>query len=229
MCSSDLSSCRESTSTCGISSPFEELFPTSGQVTHALLTRLPLTRRSVRLACVRHAASVRPEPGSNSQNKRLAFSKPLFRKRRVIVGVCPPCSFCYPIVKVPPSLGGKDYHAHALRKLSRGKFSPSSPASPPEAPEHCTQVVKKPNPSGTFMYHTATVHRSASPSAGNFHRNRRIGRAGRSLGGHSGPHPTRIWRGGNAAPGGKTGTLFGCPAGCLRNRDRKSTRLNSSH
>ena len=47
------------------------------QVTHALLTRPPLSfktsiRRlplwnSVRLACVRHAASVHPEPGSNSQ------------------------------------------------------------------------------------------------------------------------------------------------------------------
>ena len=41
-----------------------------------LLTRPPLqlsasTReeRSVRLACIRHAASVRPEPGSNSHNK----------------------------------------------------------------------------------------------------------------------------------------------------------------
>ena len=44
------------------------------QVTHALLTRPPLShffipRKSkcfVRLACVRHAASVHPEPGSNS-------------------------------------------------------------------------------------------------------------------------------------------------------------------
>ena len=31
-----------------------------------LLTRPPLTRRSVRLACLKHAASVYPEPGSNS-------------------------------------------------------------------------------------------------------------------------------------------------------------------
>ena len=48
-----------------------------GQVIHALLTRPPLrieisTRGlqkqfSVRLACVKHAASVHPEPGSNSQ------------------------------------------------------------------------------------------------------------------------------------------------------------------
>ena len=54
-----------------------------GQVVHALLTRPPLSfgktrsiasyftrqrQRSVRLACVRHAASVHPEPGSNSRN-----------------------------------------------------------------------------------------------------------------------------------------------------------------
>ena len=32
-----------------------------------LLTRLPLPLRGVRLACVKPAASVRPEPGSNSQ------------------------------------------------------------------------------------------------------------------------------------------------------------------
>ena len=51
------------------------------QVTHALLTRPPLEtdqiRRSlnemfpVRLACVKHAASVHPEPGSNSHVKVL--------------------------------------------------------------------------------------------------------------------------------------------------------------
>ncbi len=36
-----------------------------------LLTRLPLPLRSVRLACVRPAASVRSEPGSNSQIESL--------------------------------------------------------------------------------------------------------------------------------------------------------------
>src|SRR5919198_3456479 len=65
---------------CGISSPFEELFPTRGQVTHVLLTRAPLYSPScpgfrVRLACVRHAASVRSEPGSNSP------SEPVFVKQ----------------------------------------------------------------------------------------------------------------------------------------------------
>ena len=52
------------------------LSPCIRQVTHALLTRPPLSsassvrklpmHNSVRLACVRHAASVHPEPGSNS-------------------------------------------------------------------------------------------------------------------------------------------------------------------
>ena len=56
---------------CGISVRFQTLSPSVRQVTHALLTRPPLTfitevNQSVRLACVRHAASVRPEPGSNS-------------------------------------------------------------------------------------------------------------------------------------------------------------------
>ena len=67
---------------CGISSRFQLLSPGTGQVTHALLTRPPLSRHSrpsekfcpwcfVRLACVKHAASVHPEPGSNSRLKFL--------------------------------------------------------------------------------------------------------------------------------------------------------------
>ena len=57
----------------GISSSFPELSQSSGQITHVLLTRSPLTFSEsklpegfARLACVKHAASVRPEPGSNS-------------------------------------------------------------------------------------------------------------------------------------------------------------------
>src|SRR5262249_3286302 len=57
----------------GISPGFPELSQSQGQVTHVLLTRSPLTHtrkhESVRLACVKHAASVRPEPGSNSPQK----------------------------------------------------------------------------------------------------------------------------------------------------------------
>jgi hypothetical protein len=67
-----------SMTTWGISNPFGLLSPALGQVTYVVLTRPPLKypRRGlfVRLACVRHAASVHPEPGSNSPsvNKSLA-------------------------------------------------------------------------------------------------------------------------------------------------------------
>jgi hypothetical protein len=60
-----------------ISPGFPELSQSQGQVAHVLLTRSPLIhpRRgiTVRLACVKHAASVRPEPGSNSP---LTLTKP---------------------------------------------------------------------------------------------------------------------------------------------------------
>ena len=61
---------------CGISTRFHVLSLYHRQVAHALLTRPPLTclaasrrikqNKFVRLECVRHAASVHPEPGSNS-------------------------------------------------------------------------------------------------------------------------------------------------------------------
>src|SRR3546814_10675349 len=51
--------------------PFPAVVPRSRANSHALLTRLPLDgprrTRPVRLACVKPAASVRSEPGSNSQ------------------------------------------------------------------------------------------------------------------------------------------------------------------
>ena len=60
----------------GIRPSFPGLSRCRGQVTHVLLTRSPLgTTRCchqmalARLACVRHAASVHPEPGSNSPSE----------------------------------------------------------------------------------------------------------------------------------------------------------------
>ena len=59
-----------------ISHTFMRLSRRRGQVTHVLLTRSPLIQNqqagpfTVRLACVKHAASVRPEPGSNSPLKK---------------------------------------------------------------------------------------------------------------------------------------------------------------
>src|SRR5512145_1075729 len=57
----------------GISHRFRWLSQSEGQIAHVLLTRSPLVypRKGLtaRLACVKHAASVRPEPGSNSPLK----------------------------------------------------------------------------------------------------------------------------------------------------------------
>ena len=77
----------EFVASCGISVRFQTLFHTQGQVAHALLTRPPLSLKdasrrinplnSVRLECVMHAASVHPEPGSNSLKNGILNS--LFR------------------------------------------------------------------------------------------------------------------------------------------------------
>ena len=59
----------------GFSIRFQKLSRAHGQVTYVLLTRSPLDLGKqaflplVRLACIRHAASVHPEPGSNSPKK----------------------------------------------------------------------------------------------------------------------------------------------------------------
>ena len=61
---------------CGISLAFARVSPTEGKVAHVLRTRSPRAHTlycykvlRVRLACVKHAASVRSEPGSNSHLK----------------------------------------------------------------------------------------------------------------------------------------------------------------
>ena len=64
----------------GITLRFRRLAPASGQIAHVFLTRPPRDRpegRPVRLACIRHAASVDPEPGSNSPPKSGASGFPI--------------------------------------------------------------------------------------------------------------------------------------------------------
>src|SRR5580765_8053951 len=64
-----LSASEDAVSLTGISQPFGRLSQTLRQITHVLRTRAPLYSDCsfrARLACVRHAASVRSEPGSNS-------------------------------------------------------------------------------------------------------------------------------------------------------------------
>ena len=66
---------------CGISQSFDWLSPTRGHVPmhyspvrHSPPGRVAPPRAAVRLACVRHAASVQSEPGSNSSIKKLRAS-----------------------------------------------------------------------------------------------------------------------------------------------------------
>ena len=62
---------------CGISFGFPKLFPTKRCMIHVLLTRTPLYSGCpflVRLACVKRAASVDSEPGSNSRLNRLFWN-----------------------------------------------------------------------------------------------------------------------------------------------------------
>ena len=81
----------------GISRRFQRLFPSDGQVAHALRTLPPVAGKVVllpppaapRLACVKPAASVHPEPGSNSSlyNTHISSSTPTtyssFLKKRI--------------------------------------------------------------------------------------------------------------------------------------------------
>src|SRR2546422_3127002 len=73
---------------CGISTSFEMLFPARGQITHVYSPVCRFTRGLLpflaRLACVRHAASVRSEPGSNSPVKPQGPKALFFRK--VLIG-----------------------------------------------------------------------------------------------------------------------------------------------
>ena len=70
----------------GIILGFPRLSPRGGQVAHVLLSRSPLYTHlkgalTVRLACVRRAASVHPEPGSNSPFKLIQTHVPVEVKR----------------------------------------------------------------------------------------------------------------------------------------------------
>ena len=102
---------------CGISTCFQVLSPCLRQVPHALLTRSPLDLRDscrsfppsdpVRLACVKHAASVRPEPGSNSFVQSFPLSFPTRRLLFYLI-LCPLLGSifqCSPFTKLLESSG----------------------------------------------------------------------------------------------------------------------------
>ena len=77
---------------CGISPAFAGVSPIGGQVAHVFLTRAPCAgplycyrRLRTRLACVKHAASVRSEPGSNSRLKLVVLKSKNPAKRPGVI------------------------------------------------------------------------------------------------------------------------------------------------
>src|SRR5439155_24642406 len=115
---------------CGISPGFPRLSPTRRQVSHVLLTRAPLYSSPcgdflVRLACVRHAASVDSEPGSNSRLKpeclpARAGRRPLFSSEE------PRAAYRVRSLELYSSISGSLLHARAhnraLQFLTTGTF-----------------------------------------------------------------------------------------------------------
>ena len=86
---------------CGISTGFPVLSPCGGQVAYALLTRAPVAamvlppRVAPRLACVKPAASVHPEPGSNSPLSCIFFF--FFSARAARSALPRPCPLSIPV------------------------------------------------------------------------------------------------------------------------------------
>ena len=125
----------------GIRPSFPGLSQSAGQITHVLLTRSPLEslRRalSVRLACVKHAASVRPEPGSNSPNKNNPTYKQAGRIRiRKIRSQTTDTTNWHPKNVAPPNGKIRDTTKKQQTKTTKHtiEFSNNTPARPRNQP-----------------------------------------------------------------------------------------------
>ena len=110
-----------------ISCRFQPLSTTYGQIAHVLLTRSPLGHLEqalldlVRLACIRHAASVHPEPGSNSPFAHLFLNARAFGffvcVALFLFGIDVSCSVFkdrFPRLAAPPLSARLYYHFSSL-------------------------------------------------------------------------------------------------------------------
>src|SRR5215471_20771106 len=114
---------------------FPSVIPHNRAGSHALLTRAPLlpdrNPTSVRLACVRHAASVRSEPGSNSQvHPRPIIGSPILRPTPH-KGLQTFASMRKPLATPPGSTPGQPPSAHPFPLLHTLKQQ--TPNDPPTA------------------------------------------------------------------------------------------------
>ena len=144
----------------GISTGFPVLSQSSGQVAHVLLTRSPLgllwcchQMNLVRLACVRHAASVRPEPGSNSPSRPSpllgARSSLWLRSGEPVPGTLIPSTDWHSTECCP---------CQCLNYLVRSPRAPKHPARPPALAFgiHCSVFKER---QGTYLEEVAVPAR----------------------------------------------------------------------
>ena len=123
---------RNSASSCGLTHHFWWLSPTSGQIAHVFLTRPPREPPEgdpVRLACIRHAASVDPEPGSNS----------------------PPNSSCSPDLSLPQDLRQSWCLLFSLSSTPVNTMSPASRPCSPCPLDRCASSASSSAPHPTVL------------------------------------------------------------------------------
>ena len=119
-------------SSCGLTHHFWWLSPTSGQIAHVFLTRPPREPPEgdpVRLACIRHAASVDPEPGSNS----------------------PPNSSCSPDSSLPQNLRQSWCLLFSLSSTPVNTMSPASRPCSPCPLDQCASSASSSAPHPTVL------------------------------------------------------------------------------
>jgi hypothetical protein len=158
----------------GISPRFRRLSRSEGQIAHVLLTRSPLVYPkkglTARLACVKHAASVRPEPGSNSPSKTNEKSQqnttPTKRKGAATKETHQPSKT--PGRRATPN---KRHRLNGTLLSSQGSNTTSKPtqgptrATQPTLPERQPPFKPVQGPNGTHQPtpETAPAHRPAPP------------------------------------------------------------------
>ena len=91
-----------------------------------ILTRSPLTHpqkgRPVRLACVKHAASVRPEPGSNSPKKPITQATPRTQETQAPQEPAPPRQTKQPSTpQTPPTRRAQNTPSKKTRQTKQHK------------------------------------------------------------------------------------------------------------
>jgi hypothetical protein len=151
----------------GITPRFRGLPPAGGQIGHVFLTRPPREcpeGHPVRLACIRHAASVDPEPGSNSPpspsapDVRATVARPAgvrlppwsFRLRLAAVlwgqGQTlplpgrPGIGFLAVHRTLPPCTASSSAHHRLPEPLAQGNPAPRPPGGPRSDPPCCQKV-----------------------------------------------------------------------------------------